>query len=187
MTEEGASRTLAEFLQKLVTDARLINPSRPDCGIWMAHQENPRPSGAYATVQFISDQDLTELDDEKYSIETIAGEPRPVMCKLRGVEWLFRVTVFAPRPIDWCRLFSSGLRSGEAGVWMAPLVVRDVRQIERNPMLVQQDWEGRAQFDVALGAVASEPLLVDVIETGEVMTNGAGGSTVTAGFTYTKP
>lgn len=188
MTEEEASDTLRAYLVKLAADAILINPAREVlANIIHDAPEAPRPVGPYAMIEFITDRDLAELDDEIYQDVTLGGESRVVMCKSRGVEWLFRVNVYASRPIDWCRLFAAGLRSAEAAVWMAPLVVRDVRDIKRAPQLIQQDWEGRAMFEVALGAVATEPLLVDVIETGEIITEGAGGSTVTAGFTFTKP
>jgi hypothetical protein len=192
MDEDGAFDALRAYLVKLAADAILIDPEREHLtDVIRDAQGAPRPDGPYCMIDFIADRDLGELDDEVYSDITIGtgedAEDRVLMCKSRGVEWLFRVNVYSPRPIDWCRLFASGLRSAEASVWMAPLVVRDVRDIKRAPELIQQRWEGRAMFEVALGAVATEPLLVDVIETGEIITEGAGGSTVTAGFTFTKP
>ena len=188
MHEDGASDRLRAYLVKLAADALLIEPTHERLAdIVHDAQEAPRPVGPYAMIEFIADRDLSEVDGERYREEEIAGEDRVILCKSRGVEWLFRVNVYASRPVDWCRLFSAGLRSAEAPVWMAPLVVRDVREIKRAPALVQQDWEGRAMFEVALGAVATDQLLVDVIETGEIITEGAGGSTVTAGFTFTKP
>lgn len=192
MTEDEGSKALCRFLAKLAADAVLINPAHEVLvEIRKGHQEAPRPTGPYAMVEFVTDRDLDELDDEAYSDLTIGSGPsaveRVLMCKSRGVEWLFRVHVYASRPMDWAKLFRAGLRSAEASVWMAPLVVRDVREIKRSPELVQQDWEGRAMFEVALGAVTTDQLLVDVIETGEVITEGAGGSTVAAGFTFTKP
>lgn len=192
MTEAEGYSALFAFLTKLADDAILIEPARPALGpVIFDRQESPRPVGPYAMIEFVTDRDLDELDDEAYSDITIGSGPgaveRVVMCKSRGVEWLFRVHVYASRPMDWAKLFRAGLRSAEASVWMAPLVVRDVREIKRSPELIQQDWEGRAMFEVALGAVTTDQLLVDVIETGEVITEGAGGSTVTAGFFFTKP
>lgn len=189
MTEDGAYQSLRDFLGKLAADAILIDPARvPLAAVIRDAQGGPRPHGPYAMIEFITDRDVEELDDERYSDIVLAGGVnRVAMCKSRGVEWLFRVNVYAPRPMDWAKLFRAGLRSAEASVWMAPLVVRDVRDIKRSPELVQQTWEGRAMFEVALGAVTTDQLLVDVIETGEVITEGAGGSAVTAGFTFTKP
>lgn len=192
MTEDEASKTLCRFLAKLAADAVLIDPAHEVLvEVRKDHQEAPRPVGPYAMVEFITDRDLDELDDEAYSDITVGTGPgavdRVLMCKSRGVEWLFRVHAYARRPMDWAKLFRAGLRSAEASVWMAPLVVRDVREIKRAPELIQQDWEGRAMFEVALGAVATDRLLVDVIETGEIITEGAGGSTVTSSFSYAKP
>lgn len=191
MTEDEASKTLCRFLAKLAADAVLIDPAHEELAeVRKDHQEAPRPVGPYAMVEFITDRDLDEIDGEAYSDVTIGTGPgavdRVVMCKSRGVEWLFRINVYAQRPMDVAKLFRAGLRSAEASVWMAPLVVRDVRDIKRAPELVQQQWEGRAMFEVSLGAVATESLLVDVIETGTVTTEGAGGSTVTTSFTFTK-
>lgn len=192
MDEDGAYDALEAFLRKLAADAILIDPARAPLAVVIRDAQGaPRPRGAYAMIEFIADRDLEEFSDETYGEISVGSGPsaeeRVLMCKSRGVEWLFRVNVCAPRPIDWARLFASGLRSAESSVWMAPLVVRDVRDIKRAPELIQQRWEGRAMFEVALGAVASEPLLIDVVETGEVITEGSGGTTVTAGFTYAKP
>lgn len=192
MHEDAAYDLLRAYLVKLAADAVLIDPERAPLGdVIRDAQGAPRPAGTYAMIEFITDRDVEEFNDESYEDITIGTGPsaveRVAMCKSRGVEWLFRVNVFAPRPIDWARLFAAGLRSAESSVWMAPIVVRDVRPIKREPELIQQRWEGRAMFEVVLGAVAIDTLLVDVIETGEIITEGDGGSTVTAGFTYVKP
>lgn len=188
MTEDGAYDALRAFLVKLDADAALIDPERATLvDIIRDAQGAPRPVGSYAMIEFIADRDLEEFDSQAYSDLALDDGPRVVMCKGRGVEWLFRVHVYAPRPMDCCRLFAAGLRSGEASVQMAPLVVRDVRDIKRSPELIQQGWEGRAMFDVALGAVASNALLVDVIETGAIDLAGDGGSPVTTTLNYQKP
>lgn len=192
MTEVEAFKALRRYLVKLATEAVIIDPNREALtDVIRDAQEAPRPGAAYAMVKFLAERDLEEIDDEAYSEITVGegddAEQRVVMCKSRGVEWLFRVNVYAQAPVDWSRLFTLGLRSAEAAVWMAPLVVRDVRKIDREPALIQQDWEGRAMFDVTLGAVVSEPLLIDVVESGEVITEGAGGASVTRSLTYTKP
>jgi hypothetical protein len=192
MDEDGAYDALRAFLLKLSADALLIEPARPAFGdVIRDAQGSPRPHGPHAMIEFLADRDLEEFNDERYSTITVGSGPsaeeRVLMCKSRGVEWLFRVHVYAPRPMDWSRLFVAGLRSAESSVWMAPLVVREVRDIKRAPELIQQRWEGRAMFEVVLGAVASEPLLIDVVERGEVITQGAGGKIVTAEFPYEKP
>jgi len=189
MHEDAAYDLLRAYLVKLAADAVLIDPARAPLGkVIRDAQGGPRPLGTYAMVEFITDRDVEEFNDESYADITIgsglSAVERVAMCKSRGVEWLFRVNLYAPRPMDWARLFAAGLRSAEASVWMAPIVVRDVRDIKRSPELIQQRWEGRAMFEVVLGAVATDTLLVDVIETGEIITEGDGGSTVTAGFTY---
>jgi hypothetical protein len=188
MTEDAASKTLCRYLAKLAADAVLIDPTHEVLvEIRKDHQEAPRPVGPYAVVEFITDRDIAEVNGERYRDATISGEPRVVMCKDRGVEWLFRVNVYASRPLDWTRLFRSGLQIGDASVWMAPLVIREVGEAKRAPELIQQDWEGRAMVEVTLGAVATEQLLVDVIETGEVITTGQGGQAATRSLTYAKP
>lgn len=194
MTEDDAYHSLRDFLVKLAADAVSIDPAHEVLtDVVRDAQSGPRPDGPHAMIEFIADRDIDEVNDETYQEDEItvgagpSAQSRVVMCKSRGVEWLFRINAYASRPMDWARLFRAGLRSHEASVWMAPLVVRDVRDIKREPELVQQTWEGRAMFEVVLGAVATEKLLVDVIETGEIITEGVGGSTVTTSFTYAKP
>lgn len=190
MDETAAYDALRGFLVKLAADALLIDQNREALAdVILDAQGAPRPDGPYAMIEFITDVDLAEFDDETYSDVTVGTGPdavgRVALCKSRGVAWLFRINVYASRPMDWARLFRAGLRSGEASVWMAPLVVREVREVKRAPELIQQRWEGRAMFEVALGAAATDTLLVDVIETGTVITSGDG--TVDASFTFTKP
>lgn len=138
-------------------------------------------------IQFLTDRDSGEIDGECYEDRTIGGEDRVVLSKHRGVELLFRVHVYAPRPLNYTTLLAAGLRSGEASVWMAPFLIRDVGEATRAPEIIQQTPEGRAQFDVTLGAIATDQLLVDVIETGAIDFEGQGGSTVTRSLTFQKP
>lgn len=188
MIEDAAYRSLWSYLKRVDDNASLIDPTREKLAeIIRDNQNAPRPKGPYAMIQFLTDRDTGEIDGECYEDRDIGGEDRVVLSKHRGVELLFRVHVYAPRPVDHAGLLLAGLRSGEASVWMAPFVIRDVGEATRAPELIQQTPEGRAQFDVTVGAIATNQLLVDVIETGEVITEGQGGVTVTRSLTFTKP
>jgi len=188
MIEDEAYRSLRSYLKRIDDNATLITPSREKLtDVVRDNQGGPRPGGPYVMIQFLTDRDTGEIDGECYEDRTIGGEDRVVLSKHRGVELLFRVHVYAPRPLNYTTLLAAGLRSGEAAVWMAPFVVRDVGEATRAPEMIQQTPEGRAQFDVTLGAIATEQLLVDVIETGQIITEGQGGSTVTRSLTFQKP
>lgn len=188
MIEDAAYRSLQNYLKRIDANASLIAPSREKLeAVIRDNESRPRPKGPYSMIQFLTDRDTGEIDGECYEDKTIGGEDRVVVSKHRGVELLFRVHVYAPRPLNYTTLLAAGLRSGEASVWMAPFVVRDVGEATRAPEMIQQTPEGRAQFDVTLGAIATEQLLVDVIETGQVITEGQGGSTVTRSLTFQKP
>lgn len=188
MIEDAAYRSLRSYLKRVDDNASLITPARENLtDIIRDNQGGTRPDGPYAMIQFLTDRDTGEIDGECYEDRDIGGEDRVVLSKHRGVELLFRVHVYAPRPLNYTTLLAAGLRIGEASVWMAPFVVRDVGEATRAPEMVQQTPEGRAQFDVTLGAIATDQLLVDVIETGEVIFEGLGGATVTRSLTFTKP
>lgn len=188
MIEDEAYRSLRSYLKRVDDNASLIDPTREKLvDIIRDNQSAPRPTGPYAMIQFITDRDTSEIDGECYEDRTIGGEDRVVLSKHRGVELLFRVHVYAPRPLNYAGLLAAGLRIGEASVWMAPFVLRDVGEATRAPEMVQQTPEGRAQFDVTLGAIATDQLLVDVIETGEVAFEGQGGATVSRSLTFQKP
>ncbi|HEV7258937.1 MAG TPA: hypothetical protein VGN82_14245 [Bosea sp. (in: a-proteobacteria)] len=188
MIEDEAYRSLWHYLKRVDDNASLIDPTREKLvEIVRDNQSAPRPKGPYAMIQFVTDRDTGEIDGECYEDRDIGGEDRVVLSKHRGVELLIRVHVYSPRPVDHAGLLQAGLRSGEAAVWMAPFVIREVGQATRAPEMIQQSPEGRAFFDVTIGAIATNQLLVDVIETGEVITEGAGGSTVTTSSTYAKP
>lgn len=188
MIEDEAYRSLRSYLKRVDDNASLIEPPREKLvDIIRDHQGAARPKGPYAMIQFLTDRDTGEVDGECFEDRDIGGESRVVLSKHRGVELLFRVHVYAPRPVNHAGLLAAGLRVGEASVWMAPFVVRDVGDATRAPEIVQQTPEGRAQFDVTLGTIATDQLLVDVIETGQVITEGQGGATVTRSLTFTKP
>lgn len=188
MIEDEAYRSLRSYLKRIDDNASLIAPTREKLvEIIRDNQNAPRPKGPYAMIQFLTDRDTGEIDGECYEDRQIGGEDRVVLSKHRGVELLFRVHVYAPRPVDYAGLLLAGLRSGEAAVWMAPFLVREVGEATRAPEMVQQTPEGRAQFDVTVGTIATDQLLVDVIETGQVITEGQGGQTVTRSFTFQKP
>lgn len=188
MIEDEAYRSLRSYLKRIDDNASLITPSREKLvEIIRDNQSAPRPVGPYAMIQFLTDRDSGEIDAECYEDREIGGEDRVVLSKHRGVELLFRVHVYAPRPLNYASLLAAGLRSGEASVWMAPFVIREIGEATRAPEIIQQTPEGRAQFDVTIGAIATEQLLVDVIEMGQVITEGQGGQTVTRSFTFTKP
>ncbi|WP_406858494.1 hypothetical protein ABEG18_13045 [Alsobacter sp. KACC 23698] len=188
MTEDAAFDLLQAYLTKVDADAAAITPERVGLvEINRAHQSAPRPaSGAYAVIYLLTDRDLLEVDCEVYEDRTIGGEPRVVMKKARGIEWLFRLEVFASRPTDCARLFQAALRSAHASVELSPLVVRQVGEITRVPELKQEGWEGKAALDIALAGIAIDNLLVDVVESGSITFKGLGGADVNRLLTFAK-
>lgn len=188
MIEDAAYNSLRSFLSKVDSDATLLSPQRGKLSdVIRDNQGGPRPKGPYAMIEFLTDRDVGEVDGECYAEQKIANEDRVVLSKRRAVELLFRVHLFAPRPLDFASLLLAGLRTGEPSVWMAPFVIRDLGEATRAPEMIQQKAEGRAHFDVTLGAIATDKLLVDVIETGDIALRGQGGAQIDRNIHYVKP
>ena len=185
MTEDAAFDRLQAYLTRLDADAKLIDPAWTTLTrVIRSHQNAPRPTGPYAAINLLADRDLLEFDCEVYESRTVGGEPRVVLKKARGIEWLFRVEVFASAPTDYARLFRSALKSEHALVDLSPLVVRTLGEVKRAPELRQQHWEGQAILDVGLAGIAIDSLLVDVIASGTVKFKGIGIADVRRTLTY---
>jgi len=125
-------------------------------------------------VNLQSERDLEEIDCNTYRDAQIAGEARGVREKYRAHEWLFRIEIYASFATDAARTFTTALRSEEASLFMAPLVIRRVYPaITATAQRSEQEWEGRANVDVAIGGVVSAAVPTDFIEHGAVDVHAA--------------
>lgn len=169
MTEAEVYDRIVAFLVKVNADAALITPGRDILGrIIRANPNAPRPTGDYAALNLLSLIDVGEADCDLYREVTIAATPRAVHDKVRAVEWLFRLEVYATYATDAARLFGIAFRSDYSNVLLAPLTVRRVDDVTRAPELIQQRWEGRANLDFAIGGIVVESTLTEFIESGGV-------------------
>jgi hypothetical protein len=178
MTEDQVYDELILYLVRIDAEATTINPSRVKLTrIIRAHQSGPIPVDAYATVNLLAKVDNGEIDCEIYRDGTGAIADRVIMRKVRGIDYKFRVEVYAANALDFAGLFSASLRTSHAHTDLAPASVRIVGDATRAPELNEQRWEGRAFFDVEIGAPEDHDMLVDVIETGDVVYTGQAGGT----------
>jgi len=187
MTEDDLSDALQAYLKAIDTEATVLDPSRKKLtAIIRDHMNAPRPKGPYAMITLVASRDLGEADHPCYDTVTISGVERVKETRVRTSEYKFRVDVYAPRATDYTRLFERALRSERAGAEMAGLVVRHVDGVTQAPELVQQKWEGRANFTVELAALTRETILIDVIESGEITFEGRGAAEINQSLNYQK-
>lgn len=173
MTEAEIYDRVVAFLTGVNANAALITPGHDTLGrIIRANPNAPRPTGDYAALNLLSHIDVGEADCDIYRQVMIAGVNRAVHDKVRGIEWLFRLEVYATYATDAARLFQVALQSEYTNVLLAPLVVRRVDGVTRAPELIQQRWEGRANLDFAIGGIVIESTLTEFIETGAVKFDG---------------
>lgn len=169
MTEAEVFDRVILFLKDVNTNAKLINPAYPGLvDIQKAYEDKPRPLGAYAAVNLLSHVDLEEVDCNVFREIEIANEQRGVHGKVRAVEWLIRLEVYATFATDFIRLVQAALRSDYTVTLLHPLVVRRIYTATRSPIQVQQAWEGRANFDFRVAAPVLEETLTEFIESGDV-------------------
>lgn len=177
MTEDDLSDALQAYLKTIDAEASVLQPGRTALAhIIRDHMNAPRPTGPYAMITFIGSRDLGEADQPCYGTATVDGVERVTETRVRSSEYKFRIDVYAPRATDYTRLFERALRSERAGVEMGGLVVRHVDGVAQSPELVQQKWEGRANFTVELAALTREKMLIDVIESGDIQFDGVGAT-----------
>lgn len=174
MTEDAAYNSLIGFLNSLNSLASELGNAGGLAAIDRAYPEKPRPVGPYATVGLQSERDLEEIECDAFRDAMIAGEARGVRTKSRAHEWLFRIDIYANFATDAARTFTTALRSEEASLFLAPLVVRRVYPaITATAQRSEQKWEGRANVDVAIGGVVSASVPTDFIERGAVDVHSA--------------
>lgn len=169
MTEAEVYDKVVAFLVEVNDEAALITPGHDKLTrIVQAHQNGPRITGDYASLNLLSHRDLREVDCDVYREQQIGGVPRAIHGKVRGIEWLFRVEIYATRATDAARWFQVALRSEYSDVRLSPLVIRRVDDVTRAPELIQQRWEGRANLDFSVAGVVVESTLTEFIERGAV-------------------
>lgn len=187
MIEDALYDRLQAYLVTVDQEAAAIDPGHVTLTqIIREHQTAPRPEGPYVSINLVGRTDLGEVRCLGYEEREIGGEPRVIEKTGRAYEWRFTVSVFASEPLDYADALANALRSERASVDMAPMQVRRVADPQRAPELVQQHWEGRAQFDVDFGGIVVGQLLIEVIESGTVIWNDAARQRQFATLTYEK-
>jgi hypothetical protein len=185
MTEGAVYDLVQAWLSRLDEEATALAPSRVALTrIIRDHQDAPRPAGAYATITMLGSEDLGEVRCETSRSVTIAAEDRVALTVARAVQWTFRIDVFAKEAMNAIRLFRTAAVSSQTHVDLAPLVIRSVGEATRAPDLTQQNWEGRARFDLSLAGLVADEMLIDVIDTGSVNFEGRGGADVLTTLEY---
>lgn len=187
MTEDALYDHLQAYLVAIDQEAEELETGHQTLSaIIREHQTAPRPTGPYASLNLVARADLGEVRLIGYDEREIGGTPRVIEKTAHAYEWRFTVSVFASEPLVYADMLANALRSGRASVDLAPLQVRRVSDPQRVPELVQQHYEGRAQFDVDLAGIAIGQLLIDVIESGQVIWNDAAYKRQFATLTYEK-
>ena len=179
MTEDEAYRRLRTLLVQIDAESVVLgDTAAPLTDIIHSHQTAPRPDGAHAVLTPLGSRDTGEGFRTCYENVTIAGELRVVELRTEGVEYGFRIDVFAHRAPDNARAFKTALLSARAQLDLLPFVVRDVGAVESQPGIVEQHWEGRARLTVNLGAARTQRTLIEVIEAGHIDFAGSGARSV---------
>ena len=199
MAEDDVSAAVENYLISINDERRFIDPLyQPLAGIARAYQSAPRPEGAYALVTPLGLVDNGEADHVTYGEAVILSRSReatdpalqeqPVVTerRIRSVLTKVRIDVFAAKAVDYAQVLRSAFLSCRASTDLGGILPRTVGNIDFQPQLIGQEWEGRASFEVELAGLTGEANAIDVIESGSVGVEAAGSSLRTAPFTYQK-
>lgn len=199
MTEDDVSEAVEAYLIAINSERRFIDPLyQPLAGIVRAFQSAPRPQGPYALVTPLGLIDNGEADHFTYGEAAIlsrsqeatdpALQTRPVVTerRIRSVLAKIRIDVFAAKAVDYAQVLRGAFLSLRATTDLGGILPRSVGQIDYQPQLLGQEWEGRASFEVELAGLSGEANAIDVIEKGSVGVEAAGSTLRTAPFTYQK-
>lgn len=187
MTEDDLYSPLRGYLLRIAADARALDPAFPALtDVIRAYQTNaPRLQGAYATIAPLSATDSGEAECYAYRDVTISSQPRVAQKVTRVFDWVWQVDVFAQQALRIADLFCVRLSNDVANAALHPFCVRRVGAVRRLPELIGQAWEGRAQFELTLGAPLAEEGLIDVIERGRVVFEAEDGFSASVDFEET--
>lgn len=178
MTEDEIFDRLQTFFKAVNDDQHIIDAAYVPLGFVVDdHQNAPRSIGPYAMLTGQGWRDAAEADHYGYAD---IGD-RVVEGRTRCFEYLFRLDFFASRATDYAKLFQMALRSSRAQTELAPFALRRVDKTASSPELIGGRWEGRAALNVELAALASEKVLIDVIDQGRVTLEGQTGATIIDG------
>lgn len=153
-----------------------------------AFPDAPRPQGEYLSVNLIEASRLSLPVTNVYEEAAVAGPDGikdlhqvPVL----PFEWLYSVNVFASDPVDRARRVASWSLSDAAALKLYPLILEPIDRIRRLPVEVDGNWEGRAQFEMAIRGYVKRGVITDgagtEIEIGRVPVDEILEGTVTLG------
>lgn len=162
-----------------------------DDHVIIAYPGAPRPEGHYAMLNLISGGRQREMGEVIYEEVVVGEEPRILERRAEDWEWTFSLNLYAPDAFDKARVLVNSIQTGTVHIdHLHPTVVKGASLIRRVPEMVQQTWEGRAQFDVTVAGTVLDGFLIDVVEQGGILFAlriGAGEEGLDLPATYQKP
>lgn len=188
MTEDEAFDRLRTLLVAVDQESVALGQTvTPLTDIILHHQRAAMPEGAYAGLTPLGSTESGDGYTLCYETRTIAGVERVVEVRTIGLTYGWRVDIYASRPRDYADAFVAALQSARAQLEMLPAVVSEVGEVKQSADRNQENWEGRANFNVSLSTARQQRTLIDVIESGHIdLTASAGTRTVQAPIDYAK-
>lgn len=169
MTEDEAFKRLRTLLVQVDAESVVLGDTEcPLTDIIRSHQTAPRPDKAYAMITPLGSRDTGEGFGLCYEDIVFAGVPRVIELRTKGVEYGFRIDVYASRAADTARAFEAALGSARAQLDLLPFVAREVVNVDNQPGIAEQHWEGRARLTVNLATARTQRTLIDVVEAGHI-------------------
>lgn len=187
MTEDEAFDRLREFIVAIDAEAHVLNPTHVSLvDVLLQPTGGTRLVGPYAGITALGTRDTGEGEQICYGTATVDGVERVTELHTRPVEHGFRIDVYASRATDYLRLIRAALLSSRGRLDFLPGVVRDVSPATAGPALNEGKWEGRANLTVTIGALATETILIDVIESGTIAFESEGIPSIANTIDYAK-
>lgn len=156
--------------------------------VYEAFPQAPRPKGPYVSVNLIEGRRLGMAVANVYEEEEQPGGDGikdlyqiPVM----PFEWLYSINIYDPNPMDRARRVATWSLSDAAAFKLFPLIIEPIDRIRRMPAEIDGEWEGRAQFDMAIRGYVKRGVITDgagtEIEIGRVPVDEVLEGTITLG------
>ena len=133
------------------------------------HQNGPRPQDKYGVLNLISAQHVSDVACGVYEEIDDEGTVRWVEYKGQEWEWMFSFQLFGKNTLDLCRQLLNSLENHTVLLdYLHPLKIRQKSLIRRLPVLVEEVFEERSQFDLTVAGITLDGAFIDVIDQSQI-------------------
>jgi len=126
--------------------------------IIQAHESAPRPNTAHGVLNLLRSRQVTPVDDfvveanSAYDEEAPGDEVPGWIGTVRGLGWTWSLNIYAQNAMDLANAIRPWKDTAEGQLLVFPLVIHNVSDPQRLPVLRENAWQVRVQMEIEMQA-----------------------------------